>query len=163
MTQEKQNLVSGEGAVTATTGNEMKNLVKSFNEMIMEQVRDNFEDTVINLEDIIAEEGEEDKSIYIFSSVFDFGYDYEEEWRQFAWEQGKVESSVAIEFYRENAKEFINEDVMGEFVEELFYDYSDYYDIDQNEFNSTDCKVCMYNPYYDEDVDIEGYMDERVV
>lgn len=155
MKQKKQNLVCGEGVVAATTVNEMKNLVKSFNEMIMEQVRDNFEDTVINLEDIIAEEGEEDKSVYYFSSVFDFGYDYEEEWRKFAWEQGKVELSVAIEFYRENAKEFINEDAMSKYVDKLVSDYSDYYDIDQNEFNSTGCKVCMYNPYYDGDEDIE--------
>ena len=155
MKQKKQNLVCGKGVVAATTANEMKNLVKSFNEMMKEQVREDFEDAVITLEDVIAEEGEEDTSVYYFSMFFDFGYDYEEEWRQFAWEQGKVESSVAIEFYRENAKEFINEDVMGEFVEELFDDYSDYYDIDQNEFNSTDCKVCMYNPYYDGDEDIE--------
>lgn len=148
------NLVCGEGVVTATTANEMENLVKSFNEMMKEKVRDKFEDTVITLEDVIAEEGEEDKSVYYFSIVFDFGYDYEEEWRKFAWEQGKVELSVAIEFYRENAKEFINEDAMSKYVDKLVSDYSDYYDIDQNEFNSTACKVCMYNPYYDGDEDI---------
>ena len=151
----KENLVSGEGVVAATAANEMKNLVKSFNEMMKEKVRGEFNTAVITLEDVIAEEGEEDKSVYYFSTVFDFGYDYEEEWRKFAWEQGKVELSVAIEFYRENAKEFINEDAMSEYVDKLFDDYSDCYDIDKNGFNSTDCKVCMYNPYYDGNEEVE--------
>jgi hypothetical protein len=149
------NSVSGEAAVIATTVNEMENLVKSFNEMMKEQVRDDFEDAVITLEDVIAEEGEEDTSVYYFSMFFDFGYDYEEEWRKFAWEQGKVELSVAVEFYRENVKKFINEDTMSKYVDKLFDDYSDYYDIDQNSFNNTDCKVCMFNPYYDGYEDIE--------
>ena len=120
-----------------------------------EKVRDKFENTVITLEDVIAEEGEEDKSVYYFSIVFDFGYDYEEEWKKFAWEQGKVELSVAVEFYRGNVKKFINEDTMSKYVDKLFDDYSDYYDIDQNSFNNTDCKVCMFNPHYDGDEDIE--------
>ena len=123
--------------------------------MMKEKVRDKFENTVITLEDVIAEEGEEDKSVYYFSIFFDFGYDYEEEWRKFAWEQGKVDLSVAIEFYRKNTKKFINEVAMSEYVDKLFDDYSDYYDIDQNSFNSTDCKVCMFNPYYDGDEDVE--------
>lgn len=151
----KVNLVSAEGVATATAANEMKNLVKSFNEMMKEKVRGEFDTAVITLEDVIAEEGEEDKSVYYFSTVFDFGYDYEEEWRKFAWEQGKVELSVAIEFYRENAKEFINEDAMSEYVDKLFDDYSDCYDIDKNGFNSTDCKVCMYNPYYGGNEEVE--------
>ena len=148
-------MLTGSTTALADTANEMENLVKSFNEMMKEKVRDKFENTVITLEDVIAEEGEEDKSVYYFSIVFDFGYDYEEEWRKFAWEQGKVDLSVAIEFYRKNAKEFINEDAMSKYVDKLVSDYSDYYDIDHNSFNNTDCKVCMYNPYYDGDEDIE--------
>ena len=148
----KVNLVSGEGVVATTAANEMKQLVKQFNEIMKEKVRGEFDTAVITLEDVIAEEGEEDKSVYYFSTVFDFGYDYEDEWKKFAWEQGKVELSVAIEFYRENAKEFINEDAMSEYVDKLFEDYSD---IDQNSFNSTDCKVCMYNPYYDGNEEVE--------
>ena len=148
-------MLTGSTTALADTANEMENLVKSFNEMMKEKVRDKFENTVITLEDVIAEEGEEDKSVYYFSIFFDFGYDYEEEWRKFAWEQGKVDLSVAIEFYRKNTKKFINEVAMSEYVDKLFDDYSDYYDIDQNSFNNTDCKVCMFNPYYDGDEDVE--------
>ena len=163
MLNTKNNSVIGEAAVAATTANEMKKLVKSFNEMMKEQVRGNFEDTVMSLEDIVAEKGEENKGIYYFYSVFDFGYYYDEEWSKFAWEKGKVETSVALDFYVENEKEFINEDDMREYVETLFDEFSEYYDIDKNCLNSIDCKVCMYNPYYEEDAEKTQDLEEMEV
>ena len=33
---------------------------------------------------------------------------------------------------------------------------SENYDIDKNAFNSNDCDICMFNPYYDDDMRIEG-------
>ena len=156
MSNTKNNSVIGEAAVTATTANEMKKLVKSFNEMMKEQVKISFEATVHSLEDIVEEKGEENKGIYYFYSVFDFGYYYDEEWSKFAWEKGKVETSVALDFYVENEKEFINEDDMREYVETLFDEFSENYDIDKNAFNSNDCDICMFNPYYDDDMRIEG-------
>ena len=45
--------VSGEAAVTATTVEEMKKLVESFNEMMKEQMRDEFDTAVITLNDIV--------------------------------------------------------------------------------------------------------------
>ena len=133
---------------------EMKKLVEPFNEMMKEQVRKRFNDAVSYLVEQIEYEGQENKSVSLYSATLEYQSDYPYEWRKFAWEQGTVESTVAIEFYRENAKEFINEDAMSKYVDKLVSDYSDYYDIDQNEFNSTGCKVCMYNPYYDGDEDI---------
>ena len=115
--------VSGEGVVTATTTNEMKNLVKSFNEMIKEQVRDEFDTAVITLNDIVEQEGEENKCVDFFSIDFDFGCDYEAEWRKFVWEQIKMEPSVAIEFHRGNRDLFINDDAMEEYVRSLADEY----------------------------------------
>lgn len=156
MLNTKNNSVIGEAAVAATPANEMKKLVKSFNEMLKEQVKGSFEATINSLEDIVEEKGEENKGIYYFYSVLDFGYDYDVEWCKFAMEKVKVASSVAFDFYLENKKEFINEDAMREYVETLFDEFSEYYDIDKNAFNSNDCDICMFNPYYDDDMRIEG-------
>ena len=141
------NSVSGEDVVNATTVNEMEKLVKSFNEMMKEQVRNDFEDAVNTLKESIEEQGQEDTSSEYISLVFDFWYDYEEEWKKFALEQGKVEPSVAIEFYRENEEMFITERKMFDYVYELI----DEYDVEY--LNSTDdsnVKICVDNPYFEE-------------
>ena len=84
----------------------------------------------------------------LFSVDFDIRYDYEEEWRKFAWEQGKVEASVAIEFYKENKEIFINGDIMEEYVREL----ADETGVDDiSSFYMQKCKIYMDNPYFDED------------
>lgn len=141
--------VSGEGAVTAATANEMKNLVKSFNEKIKEQVRDEFDTAVITLNDIVEQEGEENKCVDFFSIDFDFGCDYEAEWRKFVWEQIKMEPSVAIEFHRRNRDLFINDDAMREYVQSL----ADEYGVDDiSSFYKQACKIYKDNPYYDEEI-----------
>ena len=133
-------VVAGENAI------EMKKLVKSFNEMIKEQVSDEFDTAVITLMDIVEEEGKEDKSSDFFSISFDLVSDYEEEWRKYACEHGKVEPSVAIEFYRQNGDMFINDGVMGEFIQEL----ADEYSVDDAVFLTQECKIYMDNPCYDD-------------
>ena len=148
----KKNLVSGEAVVTATTANEMKNLVVSFNEMMREQIRDDFDTAVITLEDIVEEEGQEDKSIDHFSVDFDFGCDYEDKWKEFALKQVKVEPFVAIEFYRNNRDMFINDDAMEEYVRELAEEFN----VDDiSSFYKQECKIYKDNPYYGEDVEDE--------
>lgn len=125
----------------------MKKLVEPFNEMMKEQVRNDFEDAVNTLKESIEEQGQEDTSSEYISLVFDFWYDYEEEWKKFALEQGKVEPSVAIEFYRENEEMFITERKMFDYVYELI----DEYDVEY--LNSTDdsnVKICVDNPYFEE-------------
>ena len=136
-------------AATATTVNEMNKLVELFNEMIKEQVSDEFDTAVITLMDIVEEEGKEDKSSDFFDISFDLVSDYEEEWRKYACEHGKVEPSVAIEFYRQNGDMFINDGVMGEYLQEL----ADYYCVDDMVFLAQVCKIYMDNPYYDEETD----------
>ena len=138
--------VSGEVAVTATTVEEMKKLVESFNEMMKEQMRDEFDTAVITLNDIVEQEGKEDKLVDHFSLGFEFLYDYEEEWRKFALEQGKMEPSIAIEFYRQNGDIFINDEVMEEYIQEL----ADEYGVDDTAFFTQGVKIYMENPYYDE-------------
>lgn len=141
--------VSGEGVVTAITTNEMKKLVKSFNEMIKEQVRDEFDTAVITLDDIVEQEGEEDKCVDFFSIDFDFECDYEAEWRKFVWDQIKMEPSVAIEFHRGNRDLFINDDAMEEYVRSL----ADEYSVDDiSSFYKQACKIYKDNPYYDEEM-----------
>ena len=102
---------------------EMKKLVEPFNEMMKEQVRKRFNDAVSYLVEQIECEGQEDKGVSLCSTTFDYQSDYLYEWRKFAWEQGNVETSVAIEFYRNNVDMFINYDAMDDYVEELADEY----------------------------------------
>ena len=160
MLNTKNNSVIGEAAVAATTANEMKKLVKSFNEMMKEQVKISFEATIHSLEDIVEEKGEENKGIYYFYSVFDFGYYYDEEWSKFAFENGKVETSVAIDYYRKNRRKFITDRKMSNYVDKLI----DEYGVDIRYFDYRKCKVSIYmdNPYYDEEVDMAEEIVESV-
>lgn len=153
-------MLTGSTTALANTANEMKNLVKSFNEMIKEQVREDFDTAVITLDDIVEQEGEEDKCVDFFSIDFDFGCDYEAEWRKFVWEQIQMEPSVAIEFHRGNRDLFINDDAMEEYVQEL----ADEYGVDDiSSFYKQACKIYKDNPYYDDNVDIVGDSEEEIV
>ena len=142
-------MLTGSTTALANTANEMKNLVKSFNEMIKEQVREDFDTAVITLDDIVEQEGEEDKCVDFFSIDFDFGYDCETKWREFVCEQVKVEASVAIEFYRKNADMFIDNDAMEAYVRDL----ADEYGVDDiSSFSTQACTIYMDNPYYDDEI-----------
>lgn len=153
-------MLTGSTTALANTANEMKNLVKSFNEKIKEQVREDFDTAVITLDDIVEQEGEEDKCVDFFSIDFDFGCDYEAEWRKFVWEQIKMEPSVAIEFHRGNRDLFINDDAMEEYVRSL----ADEYGVDDiSSFYKQACKIYKDNPYYDDNVDIVGDSEEEIV
>ena len=153
-------MLTGSTTALANTANEMKNLVKSFNEMIKEQVREDFDTAVITLDDIVEQEGEEDKCVDFFSIDFDFGCDYEAEWRKFVWEQIQMEPSVAIEFHRGNRDLFINDDAMEEYVRSL----ADEYGVDDiSSFYKQACKIYKDNPYYDDNVDIVGDSEEEIV
>ena len=98
---------------------EMTKLVESFNKTMKEQVRKKFHDAVRYLVEQIKSDGQKDKNVYIFSTTLDYQSDYLYEWRKFAWEQGKVEPSIAIEFYRKNVDMFINYDAMDDYTQEL--------------------------------------------
>jgi hypothetical protein len=137
---------------------EMKKLVVLFNKTMKEQVREKFIDTVSYLDDIIKQEGQEDKCVSLFSATLEYQSDYLNEWRRFAWEQGEVEPYFAMEFYRKNVDMFINYDAMDDYAQELAYEYG----VDDIAFfTQGGCRIYMENPYYDEDVDIE--LEERFV
>ena len=143
------NSVSGEATVAATKVKDMNNLIESFNAKMKELVRKKFNDTVRFLEEQIRCEGQEDKSVSLYSATLEYQSDYLYEWRKFAWEQGKVESSVAIEFYRNNVDMFINDDAMDDYVEEL----ADEYGVDDVAlFIQGGCRIYMENPYYEESI-----------
>ena len=141
-------MLTGSTTALANTANEMKELVKSFNEKMKEQVRKKFNDSVSYLVEQIECEGQEDKGVSLCSTTFDYQSDYLYEWRKFAWEQGNVETSVAIEFYRNNVDMFINYDAMDDYAQELAYEYG----VDIAFFTQGGCRIYMENPYYDEDV-----------
>ena len=139
---------------------EMKKLVEPFNEMMKEQVRKKFNDAVGYLVEQIRCNGQKDKGISLYSTTLEYQSDYLYEWRKFAWEQGKVESTVAIEFYRNNVDMFINYDAMDDYVEEL----ADEYGVDDiSSFYKQACKIYKDNPYYDDNVDIVGDSEEEIV
>ena len=134
--------------VTATTANEMTNLVESFNAKMKEQVREKFNNAVRFLEEQIRCEGQENKTVSLYSATLEYPSDYLYEWRAFACEQRKVESSVAIEFYKKNVNMFINDDAMDDYAQELAYEYG----VDDIAFLTQGCRIYMENPYYDEDI-----------
>jgi hypothetical protein len=151
---------TGVTTALANTANEMKELVKSFNEKMRKQVSDEFDTAVITLNDIVEQEGEENKCVDFFSVDFVFGYDYEAKWMEFVCKQAKVEASVAIEFYRKNADMFIDNDAMEEYVRSL----ADEYGVDDiSSFYKQACKIYKDNPYYDDNVDIVGDSEEEIV
>ena len=128
---------------------EMKKLVEPFNEMMKEQVRKRFNDAVSYLVEQIECEGQENKSVSLYSTTLEYQSDYLYEWRKFAWEQGKVESTVAIEFYRNNVDMFINYDAMDDYVEEL----ADEYGVDDVAFFiQGGCRIYTENPYYEDGI-----------
>ena len=128
---------------------EMKKLVEPFNEMMKEQVRKRFNDAVNYLVEQIECDGQENKSVSLYSTTLEYQSDYLYEWRKFAWEQGKVESTVAIEFYRNNVDMFINYDAMDDYVEEL----ADEYGVDDVAFFiQGGCRIYTENPYYEDGI-----------
>ena len=128
---------------------EMTKLVESFNKTMKEQVRKKFHDTVRYLVEQIKSDGQKDKSVYIFSTTLDYQSDYLYEWRKFAWEQGKVEPSIAIEFYRKNVDMFINYDAMDDYAQEL----ADESGVDDVAFfTQGGCRIYIKNPFYDENI-----------
>ena len=127
----------------------MKKLVEPFNEMMKEQVRKRFNDAVSYLVEQIECEGQENKSVSLYSTTLEYQSDYLYEWRKFAWEQGKVESTVAIDFYRNNVDMFINYDAMDDYVEEL----ADEYGVDDVAFFiQGGCRIYTENPYYEDGI-----------
>ena len=127
----------------------MKKLVEPFNEMMKEQVRKRFNDAVSYLVEQIECEGQENKSVSLYSTTLEYQSDYLYEWRKFAWEQGKVESTVAIEFYRNNVDMFINYDAMDDYLEEL----ADEYGVDDVAFFiQGGCRIYSENPFYEDGI-----------
>ena len=59
MSEERNTKVCGEAVVIDSTANEMNELVKSFNEMMKEKVRADFNSTIEIIEDFLMEHGEE--------------------------------------------------------------------------------------------------------
>lgn len=129
---------SPDAATGSTTA--MNKLVQSFNEMMKEKVRKDFEGHIASTE----EAGIYDEELDYVCCSFDYGFDYEYEWREFAWEQDKVQPSVAVEFYRDNGEMFIDMDAMYEYVEKL----ADEYGVGLDDHCGGQCLIWVKNPYY---------------
>ena len=137
---------NGPDAATGST-TAMNKLVQSFNEMMKEKVRKDFEGHIASTE----EAGIYDEELDYVCCSFDYGFDYEYEWREFAWEQDKVQPSVAVEFYRDNGEMFIDMDAMYEYVEKL----ADEYGVGLDDHCGGQCLICVENPYYVSSVDMK--------
>jgi hypothetical protein len=130
---------SPDAATGSTTA--MNKLVQSFNEMMKEKVRKDFEGHIASTE----ESGIYLEDLDIVSCDFNYGFDYEYKWREFVWEQDKVQPSVAVEFYRDNGDMFIDMDAMYEYVEKL----ADEYGVGLDDHCVGQCLIWVENPYYD--------------
>ena len=133
--------VCGGSVVTTTTANEMKELVESFNEMMKEKARADFNSTIETIEDFLIEHGEEVGCM--IGERFEYKYDYEDLWQNWVCGKKKVEPSAAIDYYRINSKKFINEEDMSKYLDELAKEHHVVIDDDDN----GERWIYMKNPY----------------
>ena len=136
--------------VTATTANEMKELVESFNEMMKEKARADFNSTIETIEDFLIEHGEEVGCM--IGERFEYKYDYEDLWQNWVCGKKKVEPSAAIDYYRINRTKFINEKDMSKYLDELAKEHH----VVVEENDNGERWIYMKNPYY-------GGLKERVL
>ena len=142
--------ICGGAVVTATIANEMKELVESFNEMMKEKAKADFNSTIEIIEDFLIEHGEERG--YMIGERFEYRYDYEDLWQNWVLGKKKVEPFVAIDYYRINRKKFIDEKDMSKYLDELAKEH--HVVVEDND--NGERWIYMKNPYY-------GGLRERVL
>ena len=150
-------MLTGSSTALANTANEMKKLVKSFNEMMKEQVREDFVYKINSLKDEIATYGEENIHQKYFSTdlmrIF-YDYDYRHKWEGFVQRNHSNNSGYNVaNFYDENKRIFITEKKMVTYIKKLASEYG----VETSRYNGCKIKIMMYNPYYDKEYSIMFY------
>lgn len=150
-------MLTGSSTALANTANEMKKLVKSFNEMMKEQVREDFVYKINSLKDEIATYGEENIHKKYFSTnlmrIF-YDYDYRHKWEVFVQRNHPNNSGYNVaNFYDENKRIFITEKKMVTYIKKLASEYG----VETCRYNGCKIEIMMYNPYYDKEYSIMFY------
>lgn len=115
--------------------------IEMFNAYMRERVREEFESLVSSLEDSADEfMGEE------VSCEFNYEFDYEQEWLDYItnMEDINVTFEYALDFYKENIKDFINVNDMQEHI----YSIEEGCGARTEDHGCECCEVYVENPYY---------------
>ena len=141
---------SAQTATGLTNAKEMKKLVKSFNEMMKEQVREDFVSKVISIKEETAIYDERKRHRSIFTESLNEHLNdtqYRTRWMNLALkEHTGISYSDAATFYDENKKLFITERKMQNYVKKLADEHG--VKLSLSKYKPV---ISIENPYYDED------------
>ena len=126
---------------------EAKEKVEEFNEWMRDNVRENFESHI----ESIKEFGVYDEDMEYVDGDFEYHFDCEYVWCNYAQEQLRMEHHDAMDFYKEYKDEFITIDDMEEYVENL----ADEFDAGLDDHSCGHCLIYVKNPYYDSIDDVK--------
>lgn len=127
---------------------EAKEKVEEFNEWMRDNVREDFESHIEG----IADSGVYDEDMEDVEGDFEYHFDCESVWCNYAKEQLRMEHYEAMDFYKEHKDEFITIDDMEEYVDEL----ADEFDAGLDDHSCGHCLIYVKNPYYESIDDVEA-------
>lgn len=131
---------------------EAKEKIEEFNEWMRDNMRDDFESHIEG----IKECGVYFEDMDYVEGDFEYNFDCDNVWCNYAKEQLRMEHYEAMDFYKEYEDEFITIDDMYEYVEDL----ADEFDAGLDDHSCGHCLIYVKNPYYinPDNVDDEQYV-----
>ena len=131
---------------------EAKENIEEFNEWMRGNVRDDFESHIEG----IKECGVYFEDMDYVEGDFEYNFDCDNVWCNYAKEQLRMEYYEAMDFYKEYKDEFITIDDMDEYVEDL----ADEFDAGLDDHSCGHCLIYVKNPYHinPDNVDDEQYV-----
>lgn len=131
---------------------EAKEKIEEFNEWMRDNMRDDFESHIEG----IKECGVYFEDMDYVEGDFEYNFDCDNVWCNYAKEQLRMEHYEAMDFYKEYEDEFITIDDMDEYVEDL----ADEFDAGLDDHSCGHCLIYVKNPYYinPDNVDGEQYV-----
>lgn len=121
--------------------------IEEFNEWMRGNVRQDFESHIEDIKECGVYFEDMD---YVFG-VFEYNFDCDNVWCNYAKEQLRMEHYEAMDFYKEYKDEFITMDDMDEYVEDL----ADEFDAGLDDHSCGHCLIYVKNPYYDSIDDVK--------
>lgn len=131
---------------------EAKEKIEEFNEWMRDNMRDDFESHIEG----IKECGVYFEDMDYVEGDFEYNFDCDNVWCNYAKEQLRMEHYEAMDFYKVYEDEFITIDDMDEYVEDL----ADEFDAGLDDHSCGHCLIYVKNPYYinPDNVDDEQYV-----
>ena len=112
-----------------------------------DNVREDFESHIEGIKEI----GVYDEDMDYVDGDFEYHFDCDYVWCNYAKEQLRMEHHEAMNFYKEYKDEFITIDDMEEYVENL----ADEFDAGLDDHSDGHCLIYVKNPYYESIDDVK--------